>query len=363
MVDYFARSSSEICIIAREDILLPDHVPDELLHRDAELATIAEAVKPMINNRYANNMFLHGPSGTGKTSCVKFLLRQLSSASYTVLPVYVNCWEDNTQLAVYNRIIDEMRLPLPRRGLAADELFGKILDYMRSYKKSVLLVLDEMDALRGDDLLYTISRYSDRQGINFGIIGITNDYLLLAKFDARVRSSLRFSSLEFKKYSEEQLFAILKKRAEVALVDGSWDERALHKIASTVEEGNARDCLELLWKAAKSAEKNNHPKIMLQDIADSGEELVFRLSTISLAGSELEIIEILKAGEKESSELYEALKKLKKSKRQIRNYLSLLEKKGIVESVPGKLSGVMASKIYRLNSKYQPGNSYTKPSS
>lgn len=348
MQNYFSGVSSEPSIISREEALLPDYIPDNILHREAELQTIADAIKPLLRKGYSNNLFIHGTSGTGKTSSVKFLIKQLLEASSSVLPVYVNCWENNTQLAVYNCIIEKMRLPIPRRGLAADELFKKITSYMKGYEKPILLVLDEMDGLKADDLLYVISRANEKQGVIFGIIGITNNKELLASLDPRVRSSLRFSSIEFKQYTEEQLFSILRTRAEVALVPNSYDERVLRKIADAVDDGNARNALGLLWKAAKRAENKYQNKITLQDVVDSEAEQDFRFSVLNLSAEELKIINALKGGEKKSSELYNSLTELNKSKRQIRNYIDALEKKGVLESEELQSGGLLSTKIYRL---------------
>jgi cell division control protein 6 len=349
MTNYFEGNDREKGIIADESALLPDYLPDELLHRERELQSIADSIKPLLGKRTPDNIFLHGPSGCGKTTCVKYLLKQLSEHSSGVLPVYVNCWENPTQMAVYNRIIEEMRLPLPRRGLATDEIFDRIMQFAKNYKKPILLILDEMDGLRHDKLLYVVAR-SNEQRLTFGIIGISNNKSLLSHLDARIRSSLRFSEMEFKQYSEEQIFSILRTRAERALSPGSFDERLLQKIARSVEDGSARIALERLWKAAKHAEKAERQKITLQDLEDTiSLEPRFKLPELKLTSEEELIVEILRGGELSSSELYDRfLKKIPKTKRQIRNYIELLEKKGILVSEEVEAEGMLKPRVFRL---------------
>jgi cell division control protein 6 len=349
MPNFFDGADRGSSIIKAEEVLLPDYMPDELLHRDRELQAIADAIKPLLGRRTPYNLFIHGSSGSGKTTCVKYILKQLSEHSSGVLPVYVNCWENPTQMSVYNRIIEEMRLPLPRRGLATDEIFDRIMQYVRNYKKPILLVLDEMDGLRHDKLLYVVSR-SNEQRLTFGIIGISNNKALLSRLDSRVRSSLRFSEMEFRPYSEEQLLSILRIRAERALEPGSFDGRLLTKVVRSVEDGSARVALERLWKAAKYAEKAGHQKVMLQDVEDIlAEEPAFKLPELKLSTEEMLIVELLRGGELESSELYgRFIKKIPKTKRQIRNYLDLLEKKGIVESRELPAEGMLKPKVFRL---------------
>ncbi len=349
MPNYFDGSADDSSIIKFEEVLLPDHMPDELGHRDRELQVLADSIKPLLSKRTPDNLFIYGPSGCGKTTCVKYILKQLTDHSSSVLPVYVNCWENPTQMAVYNKIIEAMRLPLPRRGLATDEIFNRITEYVKNYNKPILLILDEMDGLRHDKLLYVVSR-ANEQKLSFGIIGITNNKELLSKLDSRVRSSLRFSDLEFKDYTEEQLLSILRIRAEHALVPGSYDERLLTKVARSVESGSARVVIERLWKSAKHAEKAGRSRIMLQDVEDvASAEPSFKVSEYNLSSEELLILEILKEGELPSSKLYDRfIAKIPKTKRQIRNYLELLEKKTLIESEDVEADGMLKPKIFRL---------------
>jgi cell division control protein 6 len=252
-------------------------------------------------------------------------------------------------MAVYNRIVEEMRLPLPRRGLAADEIFDRISQFVKNYKKPILLVLDEMDGLRHDKLLYVVAR-SNEQKLTFGIIGLTNNKALLSKLDSRIRSSLRFSEMEFGPYSEEQLLSILRTRAERALSPGSYDERLLLKVVRSVDDSSARVAIERLWKAAKHAEKAGRGKIMLQDVEDTlSLEPRFKLPELTLSSEEVLLMEILKGGELESSDIYERfIKKIPKTKRQIRNYLELLENKGMVESRELPAQGMLRPKVFKL---------------
>jgi len=328
MRNLFDEDSYESAIITREEVLRPDYIPEGLLYRDAELKAIAEAVKPLLKKRDCDNLLIHGKSGTGKTSCVRSVMKQLSDHSPVVLPVYINCWETPTKVAVFNKVIESMELPLPRRGIAADEAFSKVLEFMKNYSKPVLLVLDELDGLAHDDLLYIVARANEKPGIVFGIVGISNNPAFLSKLDARIRGSLRFSEMQFKEYSEEQLFHILKDRASIGLSDGSWDEKLLQKIAREVPDGSARMAIERLWKSAKHAENAGKGKITLQDLADSDGDPIIRPGA-KVTDIECMIIEKLRSGEKDTNALFEALG-ADKSKRQFMNYLAQLEKKGMI---------------------------------
>jgi cell division control protein 6 len=297
------------------------------------------------------NLLIHGKSGTGKTSCAKAIMKQLSEHSPVVLPVYANCWESPTRAAVFGRIIEAMQLPVPRRGLAADELFDRVLQYVKNYSRPVLLVLDELDGLEEQELLYSVARANERPGILFGITGITNNPAFLAKLDPRVRSSLRFSELRFSEYSEEQLFWILKDRATAGLAPGTWDEKLLTKIARGVDDGSARIALEKLWKAARHAEDLARPKITLQDLADSEAENEAAVRPgVALSETESKIVEHLRNGSRTTDELYDLLKS-GKTKRMFMNYLARLEEKKIIQmdaQPETEASGRFGPKLCRL---------------
>ncbi|MBU1627279.1 AAA family ATPase, partial [bacterium] len=221
MNSFFNSNKDSNSIIAKEDVLLPDYVPTEALHRTSEMKEIAAAINPMINGKKCNNLFIYGTSGTGKTTCMKILIEQLNENTSKVIPVYANCWEYSTKMAIYYKICEALRIILPRRGLASDEVFERILEVMKKENRAVLVVLDELDSLvfnKEESVLYVLSRANEKDGANFGIIGISNKKDLTRLLDSRIASSLRFSSLEFKEYTEEQLKEILLERAKAALL-------------------------------------------------------------------------------------------------------------------------------------------------
>lgn len=366
-----SRENDANAIINREEALLPDYVPSEAVHRTNEMKEIAEAINPMCYGKKCNNLFIFGPSGTGKTTCMKLLIEQLGENTSKVIPVYVNCWEYTTKMAVYYKICEALKIILPRRGLASDEVFERILEVMRNDKHGVLIVLDELDSLifNGEQsLLYSVSRVGDSK-VNFGIIGISNKKDSTKLIDSRASSSLRFTTVEFKEYGEDQLLEILTERVKVALVPGTYDKNVLQECSKIGAEnnGSARLALEVLWKAAKRADKKDSKKIALEDVYEVTKTLDKRPSTkrtytsisfdeldLKLTKEEKTIIAILAEGEKSSSELYEEFSaKESKSKRQIRNYLMTLEAKGLIESkeVDYRANSFLKTKVYFLKKR------------
>jgi cell division control protein 6 len=346
----FDRTSTANTIIAKEELFHPDYLPTDALHRQNEMETVAAAIEPMIHGKACTNLFICGASGTGKTLCMKLVLDQLRENSALVTPIYVNCWDYPTKMAIYYKISEALDLILPRRGLAADEVFERILDAMKKQNMAILLVLDELDSIvfrKEDSFLYTMSRAGLDRGARFGIVAISNKNDLTRLLDSRAASSLRLSSFEFKEYNVEQLKAIVLERAKNALVPKTWNAEAIEACARAGfgKNGNARLALEILWKAAQLAEQRDSTRIELQDIEEvikmveqrpsrvERKKIPFQAQGMNLCEEEKLIVDILLDGERPSTELYgEFSNKKKKSKRQIRNYLQLLEARGIIES-------------------------------
>jgi len=337
-------------VITREEALMPGHAPDSLLHRESELKEISEAIKPLYDGRHPDNLFIFGAPGTGKTACVKHVLRGLERKSSRVKPIYVNCWHHSTRMAIYSliaRAIDEM---MPRRGLARDEVYDRIIEMMEKDGTRVLLVLDEIDGLffhNEEKLLDDLGRAGNGKPF-FGVIGISDNGNLSSS--KGVGNSIRFSRLEFKHYSSTQMVDILAQMAKLGLAPGSWDGKITEACAqrAVARKSNVKVGLELLWAAAKRVEKSGRSKITLEDVKAAGErslgnsasplENSLKPSSMNLSDEQQLILEIVKTGPISSTDLYLAFfRKFYRSKRQIRNYLGELEAKKLlnIQTVEG----------------------------
>ncbi|VVB65853.1 ORC1-type DNA replication protein 1 [Candidatus Gugararchaeum adminiculabundum] len=365
---------AEPAILRKEEVLLAQYAPPEVLHREGELNEIAESIKPLTEGKPCKNIFVCGRSGTGKTTSMKYALSQLKDFSSRVIPVYVNCWETYTQMSVYSKIAEALELAIPRRGLATDEVFSQIIEKLVKEKLSVLIALDEFDSLayRNEfELLYSLARANEKREGLFGIIGVSADSALLSKFDERVKTSLRMSSLEFKEYTVQQLEDILNERAKLAFAPGTCPKSVINSCALAAKENgsNVRLALEVLWRAANIAENRKAKSINQKDVSEGLEavkhslkktkepleKLPFNLSELSPTTEEKWLLEIVKkaGGEATFSDLYaEFAKKAERTKRQIRNYVRLLEAKKILEvfdvEVPGWQAPAIAPKAVRF---------------
>ncbi|MFH0835552.1 MAG: AAA family ATPase [Candidatus Micrarchaeota archaeon] len=337
----FKDSQEHESVFAQEDALSPEFVPDALPGRENELSQLAFELKPAIRKSQTRALFLWGPPGTGKTGCSKFVLRELTDYSDSVYGVYVNCWGNYTKQSVFSVLSQSLGQALPRRGLASDEVFARVAEAVRNEGKTVIVVLDEVDRLfhsGAEEVLYDLSRARETHGACFGVIALTNDKTVLARLDARTRSSLRPFEMEFAKYSPVELKQILGERAETAFRKNacSPDAIALTAAHAAKNGGDARIAIQTLWEAGKNADYRNSRAVEEQDVKKAINERELNASQekrlAGLSKAEQDIISALENGSKESGELYAALKKTGLTDRSIRNYLSLLENKRLVES-------------------------------
>jgi cell division control protein 6 len=136
---------------------------------------------------------------------------------------------------------------------------------MMDKEKSVtVIVLDEIDKLKGDEALYNLTRInSELENARVSVIGISNDLKFTEFLDPRVRSSLGEESMIFYPYDAEQLQDILKARIKTGLKNGVIEEDVVPLCAalSAQEHGDARRALDLLRVSAELAERGKVPKI------------------------------------------------------------------------------------------------------
>lgn len=356
MKNIFEAEEAGRKVFSDERALSPEFVPDSLPGREKELEELAKLIKPIAYSKRITPLLIHGPPGTGKTTCVKYVMEQLKEYSDSVYCVYVNCWSHSSKLAVLSVIAEKLQLILPRRGLASDEVFARIQQCMKHDGKQVMLVLDEVDRLfhrREEKILYDVARSE-----GFGIACISNNEQAFSSLDERIKSSLQVRKLGFKRYTPLQLKEILGLRAKKAFIPGKCEEEAIALCAAHAAKlgGDARIAIETLWKAGLLAEERNAVSVSGEDArkamleVDEANNSKMRLKLDSLNNSEKLVLELLKknGGSMNSGRLYEEYSGTsKETDRSVRNHVEELEKKGFV-SVEESMLGIGRTRVVRL---------------
>ncbi len=295
------------------------------MHREGQLRELERCLKPALRNKNIENVFLVGPSGTGKTTLAKWVLESY----FKEISAYVNCWKYKSTHEVLKEILLNFQIPIHGREPTGD-LVKQLENLVK--KKKVIVCLDEVDHLENFDVLYVLSRN------NVGLILASTRYHALLDLPSRIKSSLALTEIEFPPYRPEELFDILKDRVNFAFRPGSIKDELI-KIASVAAEGDARVGLEILRRAGKKAEDKGLKQVTMEEIKQAVKEV--RKTKLSFITSKLNehqkiILEILAKRKKmPSGELYReycALTKNPVVDRAYRNYMKEMVELGLVKS-------------------------------
>lgn len=75
------------------EVFDPDYIPAELLFRDSQIRQLVSCIKPAASSSSPINAFCLGPPSTGKTSTIRYVLREAEDEidllySYIRIPRY-----------------------------------------------------------------------------------------------------------------------------------------------------------------------------------------------------------------------------------------------------------------------------------
>lgn len=91
-------------MIRNGSVFEDDHLPSTIVGRNSHMNEVTDALSPIEEGQRAENCFLFGPSGAGKTTVAKAAVRELRQEVLDVPHAYVNCWRDYTRNAVLERL-------------------------------------------------------------------------------------------------------------------------------------------------------------------------------------------------------------------------------------------------------------------
>lgn len=282
----FSQYIQKETIFRNKNVLTSAFIPSKIMHRDAEIEQISSILAPALRGYQPSNIFIYGTCGTGKTICAKFVMDQLNEISSktdkNLVTVYVNSKMKriaDTEYRLFAYMLRSFGEFVPDTGLPTDVIYRRFFDKIDSKEQSVLIVLDEIDALFkkiGDEFLYNLTRAGNElEKANISVIGITNDISFRDNLDSRVKSSLSEEEIFFKPYNALQLKDILQERVRDGLNDSAVSEEVLGKCAAIAaqEHGDARRALDLIRVAGEIAERNAE-NLITEKHLDAAEEKI-----------------------------------------------------------------------------------------
>ncbi len=316
-----------------------DFIPKTLRHRENEQKYIATCINPLLSNRNGKNLLVTGTPGIGKTASIKWVLRELKDESDSVYPIYINCWKHDTVFKIIMSICEQIGYKFTHNK-KTDELLNDVSNIIN--KKSAVFVLDEIDKIKEEGMIYNLLEEIYRKTI----ILITNDSEFLSKLDSRVKSRLLAEVMEFRPYNYEETKSILKERRDHAFVNGIWDEEGFGNIVDkSYELKDIRTGLHLMKESGTLAENKASRKIT-KEFCDNAIE---KLNTFKIKNSNTfiddkkDILELIKTNSGKSiKDLHNLLldKNINLSYRTFFNRIKDLENSGVIytkeKEGPGK---------------------------
>jgi chromosomal replication initiation ATPase DnaA len=184
-------------------------VPESIVHRDDAVNQLSSVLEPVASGGQTDTVLITGPPGSGKTATAKYTVDTLCRENAGVDAVYINCWEDHSPFQTLYRILDALdgATDIHRQSTATDV----VLDRLREYdEQHCMLLLDEVDQLDDEDLLYDLLNLS-----RFSLLLIVNrETALLDGLDDRLASRLGgCERIRLAGYSVVQLTDILAEQA------------------------------------------------------------------------------------------------------------------------------------------------------
>jgi len=268
-------------IIRNAAALTPDYIPPRLIDREEQMNMLNMMFGDYLKSPgsfYARALLIGG-TGTGKTiTSIKF--GEYASRNSTVRFIHVPCWTHRTMHSAVRFIGESLKISIPRRGFSSEEILEIIYDHLKDNGIYIVVVLDDVFHIvnnSGADALGTLIRFYDEHigehDYHFSLILIDRDDSLLVKLDAGAKSTLGNNIIRFPPYTKDQIYEILRDRAQAALMPGTYNDEILEMIADVTGasggnegRGNAKQAIEILWKSALTAQQRGSRRILPEHV-------------------------------------------------------------------------------------------------
>lgn len=261
-----------------ENVFTPAHVPEDFIHRDAQIKELSLSLKPGLRGVNPANTLMHGPPSTGKTTAIKHMFDEIGKISGKLVTVYISCEDSNTRFNIFSKIHEAVygHSP-PETGKPLEGIKEKIFNKLAREGKSLVVALDELDYLflnkTADKVLVDLLKSYDTYGYDkVGIIAIMIDEGYLEKLNEKTRSVFTPKRIFFNPYNRDEIKDILSVRVKYGFYDSVMPEEAVDYIVDQVmNKGDLRYGINAIRQSGYLAERDSSRSISIQHVTKACE--------------------------------------------------------------------------------------------
>lgn len=251
-----------------------DYLPEKFKLRQSQMEEMAFSLRPALHGGKPSNNILLGPPATGKTTAIKklFEMAQLDCED-DIICVYVNCQLHSTKFGIFSQIYKKIfgHNP-PETGVPFARIYNKIMNELYDTDKALIVALDDINHLFHGNIIsqifYDILRaHESYEGVRTGIFAVLSDVEFRFILDKNVGSIFNAAEINFKPYTYEETYNILKERVNLGFYPNVISNDLLEEITTyTFENGDLRLGIDLLRISGNNAEVRASRRIEYGDV-------------------------------------------------------------------------------------------------
>jgi cell division control protein 6 len=284
-------------LIRDRALIDPTHVVEEdrIVGRNEQLEEVTKMLRVALGDNRPPNLFLYGPSGTGKSLIIKAVCNNIERICDTrdiaFGTIEMNCQDlDTLGVAVYelaSTAAEEagVDVEVPKHGVATKEKWDELYRIVNNNFDSAVFVLDELDMLIGrrdkkdpafSRLLYQLSRAgaNDDLAAHVSVVAISNDTKMMESVGSRALSSFTPEDVHFDDYDANQLKSILRRREDAFFEDVLEDDVIPLAAAFAAQtHGDARKAIDLMRVAGELAEREGDDRVREEHVREAQDKV------------------------------------------------------------------------------------------
>lgn len=293
------------------------YTPEKILHREKELTQLLDCLSNFVH------AFVYGSHGSGKTLLTKRTIEKFNAKRGRA--IYIDCSLYQTTNAIFHETLLSLNQVVSSKSNYA--LTKRLRERIRHLNSRLIICLDHFESLKE---IETVDRILS---LGLGLILVSDNEDTYRNLSPVAKANIT-NLIEIPSYSVDQTFDILLERAKQALVQYSYSEDKIRKVAE-MSKGNITLAVNLLKSIALKAESEDEKSI---DDVELGYEI--DCPNGMLSRDKMVILKILKEWKSlPSSRLYDFYTEKArhpKGRRSFRNYMRDLCARGFVRNIGEK---------------------------